>query len=228
MLNITLNTPESSQESNFQNATLHTVTEKIACSIAINPTYPEHVKTQAQAEKYLEETLRVLDDLGWDIDVQIGVSREYEDYNDPEMFDGMDKAEVFGLLKSNAEVKTSLTDYWCENNGQSWEESEIVEAILDIFKVAIKTDTKVFKYLKEFFNQQLMFELVAYKDDDAYQNCKGETLTADPFIFLFDLKAEALQMTGLFNDHEFIKVRSSDGNFSELTSSIVELNDVEL
>lgn len=227
-MNITLNTPESSQESNFQNSTLHSVTENIACSIAINPSYPEHIKTQSQVEKYLEEALRVLDDLGWDIDIQMGLSRDYEDYNDPTMFDNMDKVEVFTLLKSNDEVKTSMTDYWCENNGQNWEESEIVEALFDIFKIEVKTDTKAFEYLDEFFNQQLMFELVAYKDDVAYQNCKGETLTSDPFIFLFDLKAEALHMTGLFNDHEFIKVRSSDGNFSELTSGIVELNDVEL
>ena len=227
-MNITLNTPESAQESNFQNATLHTVTEKIACSIAITPNYPEHVKTQAQAEEYLAEFFRTLDSHGWEIDVQMGLSRDYEDYNNPDMFDGMDKAEVFELLKSNAEVKTSMTDYWCENNGQCWEDFEIVKLTSDIFNVEIKTDTKPFEFIKEFVNQQLMFELVGYKDDAAYQNCKGETLTCDPFIFLFDLKFEALLMTGLFDDHEFIKVRSSDGNFSELTSDIVELNDVEL
>jgi hypothetical protein len=105
---------------------------------------------------------------------------------------------------------------------------KFVFSLIWILPIVIKTDTKAFQYLKEFFNQQLMFELVGYKDEVAYQNCKGETLTSDPFIFLFDLKAEALQMTGLFNEHEFIKVRSSDGNFSELTSDIVELNDVEL
>jgi hypothetical protein len=83
-MRIELNTPESLQESSFQNATLHSVNEQIACSISITPKYPEHVKTQQQAADYLEKAMCSLSDLGWDIDVQIGLSSDYEDSGNPE------------------------------------------------------------------------------------------------------------------------------------------------
>jgi hypothetical protein len=227
-MNFTLNTPESTQESTFQNATLHGINDKLACSIAITPTYPDHIKTQAQAEEYLKNTLRALDDLGWDVDVQIGLSRDYEDYDDPEMFDDMEKTEVFELLKSHEEIITLITDHWCDNNEKWWEDSEISQSILEILKIDINTKTKAFEFIREFYNQQLMFEMIAYKNDIDYQRCEGENLTSELFTFLHELKDQALRMNGIFNNHEFIKVRSLDGNYSELTSDITELWAIEL
>lgn len=77
-MNIKTSIPESEQESSFMNATLHSVTERIACSLAITPKYPDHVKTEQQASVYLESSLQVLKSLGWGVDVQIGPSADYE------------------------------------------------------------------------------------------------------------------------------------------------------
>jgi hypothetical protein len=75
---IKTNTPETSQMDSFQNATLHSVNDEIACSIAVHPAYPGDIKTEEQAKAYLQEKLRALSDEGWHFDIQLGESMDFE------------------------------------------------------------------------------------------------------------------------------------------------------
>jgi len=80
-MSIKINTDitESEQESSFMNATLHSVTDLMACSISIEPIYPPQVTTQEEAKAYLIRLLQPLSDANCRIDIQIGASRDIED-----------------------------------------------------------------------------------------------------------------------------------------------------
>lgn len=79
-LDITIETgiPESTQSSNFQNATLFSATDSIAASIAVFPPIPEGVKSEQDVKQYLEKVLAPLCEEGWHIEIQIGPNIDHE------------------------------------------------------------------------------------------------------------------------------------------------------
>jgi len=74
MISVRLNVNEEEQQSSFQNSTLHTVNDNIACSIAAYPKYPDGVLSQEEAVVYLREQLHALSKAGWEFEIQIGRS----------------------------------------------------------------------------------------------------------------------------------------------------------
>ncbi len=78
-LSIKTGISEGDQEDALANATLHSVTDEVACSLSVEPVYPEHVKTDEQAADYLQPMLIPLAKAGWKINAQVGISRECED-----------------------------------------------------------------------------------------------------------------------------------------------------
>lgn len=86
MLTIKTNINESEQESSLMNATLHSATSNIACSIEITPQYPNNLTSQDDVKSYLLDAFKPLSDTGWTINAQIGLDRDSEDE-----FDGGDR-----------------------------------------------------------------------------------------------------------------------------------------
>lgn len=79
MINIKTNINESEQSSNLQNATLHTATMGIACSIEITPNYPSNISNQNEVKAFLMSELKPLSDKGWAFCAQIGLDCDHED-----------------------------------------------------------------------------------------------------------------------------------------------------
>ena len=79
MLTIKTHINESEQESSLMNATLHSATSNIACSIEIHPQYPSNLTSQYDVKTYLLDALTPLSDSGWTINAQIGLDRDSED-----------------------------------------------------------------------------------------------------------------------------------------------------
>jgi hypothetical protein len=208
-------------------AILHKVTSQIACSLNVIPKYPSNIKTEKQAAAFIKETMRTLTSMGWTFEAKFEALSDSEGNADIDMITNYSsKDDIFNILQINEDITDRICDYWIGNNGQEWLDTEIVDTVSEILDIHLKTNTKHFSYIREFFNQQLMFELVGYEDDAAYQNCKGETLTSDPICFLSEVKEFALSTADLFDDFKFIKVRSACGDFSELTSDISGINKI--
>jgi hypothetical protein len=79
MINIKTKINESEQSSNLQNATLHTATIGIACSIEITPNYPRNISNQDEVKDFLMSELKPLSDKGWSFYAQIGLDCDHED-----------------------------------------------------------------------------------------------------------------------------------------------------
>jgi hypothetical protein len=210
------------------NATLHSITETLACSIAITPKYPVEIQTQQQANEYLQESLQHLIDLGWEVDIKIGASRDYEDDTDPDLFKHMKPGEIFDTLFNNDNIKESLTDYWRENNGQEWTDTEIVSNLTTHLGIILTPNSDNFNHIRNFYNQQMMFELVGYKNEADFNKCKGETLHISLYSFLRELQADICKWKEPFDEQKIIKVRSNDGEYSAKTYNLPDIMGLKL
>jgi hypothetical protein len=207
----------------------HKVTDQITCSLNVNPQYPPHVKTEKQAAAFIKESMCTLTSMGWTFKAKFESLSDSEGDADINMLTSdSSKDDIFNILQKNEDITNRMSDYWAANNGQEWLDTEIVDTISEVLDISLKIDTKHFSYIREFFNQQLMFELVGYEDDAAYQSCQGELITSDPICFLSELKAYALSNTDLFEGLQFIKVRCVYGYFSVLTSDTAEINNIKI
>ena len=223
------NIDESTQISSFQNATLHSINTFLTCSLSVRPKYPESVKTQEEAVEFLNNALRELEELGWEISAQTGLSAEYEDSGLSELLKHMSKGEILETLYSSEKIKHEMGERWCEDAQKRWQDEDIITSIHNHLGATITNDLSCFDVIRTFYNQHMMFELIGYKTQLDYENAKGESLQQAPYLLLKDLQHEALlEMEDPFKIYEVVKVRSCDGEYSSKVADLADLMDLSV
>jgi hypothetical protein len=137
------------------------------------------------------------------------------------------KIQMFDFLRQKKALNDAILDYWCGNNGQEWSDQEIISIVSELLGIELKMESNAYDFIKDYFNQQLMFEAIGYRTEDDYLNADGESLT-ETYVFFHDLKDRLLEITDEVKAYRYIKMRSSDGEWSFLLSDIAEIKEVEL
>lgn len=71
-IRVELDVSEEVQIDTFQNATFQSVNDKIACSIAVFPRFPNYLSNQEEVADFLKKEFLLLMRAGWKFEIQIG------------------------------------------------------------------------------------------------------------------------------------------------------------
>ncbi|MEC9319156.1 MAG: hypothetical protein VYD08_04655, partial [Pseudomonadota bacterium] len=120
--------------------------------------------------------------------------------------------DAFDTLSENTTITEALTNHWEASEGQAWSAKQVADFLQRTFAVELEFSSTAFICTHAFFNQQMMFDVVGYTNQENYNNAKGEPLfIGDPAPFLGPLLADDdfwHQATAKF---AVLKLRSNDG-----------------
>lgn len=140
------------------------------------------------------------------------------------------KKNIWAMLFTNNSIKDELEENWLGTNAQSWGTEDILKSIKKNLNVSIDENSELFQMFKEFYDQQMMFFMLGYKSIEDYSNGISDEIDSGVYLFLNDLKNGiknfSEEFSKLFNDYKIIKVRSSDGEFSNTATNINELLEI--
>jgi hypothetical protein len=130
--------------------------------------------------------------------------------------------EIVDKLLSSQGVSNSLIENWTETSGQEWSTENIIENLRVHFNVDVISESVNFNVIRTYYNQQMMFEMCGYKSEQDFHDCKDEMLSHVPYPFLVELQMDCLKRSP-FVEHDIVKVRSVDGNYSAKTHELPDI-----
>lgn len=133
-IKITTGISGDEQESSFMNATLNTLENNLAFSVAVHAPNGSKFASQKEIEAKLREDFKDLVDKGWDIEVQIGVDSEEEEDDDD-----------FDINDIDTTFKSIVTAFTADKEAQKGFDVTIdsgirLETKLTVFHCALEED----------------------------------------------------------------------------------------
>ena len=113
-------------------------------------------------------------------------------------------------------VRDLVADRWNDSGGEEWTDDAISENLLLISPNARDVTWPYFSIVRAFFNQQLMFDVIGYDSQFAFDTVRGELISGS-YEFLDDVAA--LDWALILSRFPIVKVRSVSGDYSFIVSS---------